>query len=145
MNIFFWPKMKCDVERDYARCVTCRQAKSRVLPYGLYTPLPVPSAPWVDISIDFVKGLPRSRKGKDSIFVIVDRFSKMTHFISCHKTDDANHITDLFFREIVQLHGTKLLLRTIFQKNLKNWEDCFPFIEFAYNRSVHSTTNFFTI
>ena len=34
------------------------------------------------------------------------------------------------------------LLRTIIQKNLKNWEDCLPFIEFAYNRSVHSTTNF---
>ena len=34
------------------------------------------------------------------------------------------------------------LLRTIIQKNLKNWEDFFPFIEFAYNQSVHSTTNF---
>ena len=34
------------------------------------------------------------------------------------------------------------LLRTIIQKNLKNWEDCLPLIEFAYNRSVHSTTNF---
>jgi len=34
------------------------------------------------------------------------------------------------------------LLRTIIQKNLKNWEDCLPFIEFAYNRSVHSTTDF---
>ena len=33
------------------------------------------------------------------------------------------------------------LLRTIIQKNLKNWEDCLPFIEFAYNQSVHSTTN----
>uniref|UniRef100_A0A2N9H519 Integrase zinc-binding domain-containing protein n=1 Tax=Fagus sylvatica TaxID=28930 RepID=A0A2N9H519_FAGSY len=43
---FFWPKMKRDVERVCARCVTCRQAKSRVLPHGLYTPLPVPSAPW---------------------------------------------------------------------------------------------------
>uniref|UniRef100_A0A2N9HUP0 Integrase catalytic domain-containing protein n=1 Tax=Fagus sylvatica TaxID=28930 RepID=A0A2N9HUP0_FAGSY len=102
---FFWPKMKRDVERVCARCVTCRQAKSRVLPHGLYTPLPVPSAPWVDISMDFVLGLPRSRKGRDSIFVVVDRFSKMTHFISCHKTDDATHIADLFFREIVRLHG----------------------------------------
>ena len=34
------------------------------------------------------------------------------------------------------------LLHTIIQKNLKNWEDCLPFIEFSYNRSVHSTTNF---
>ena len=42
---FFLPKMKRDVERVCARCVTCRQAKSRVLPHGLYTALPVPSAP----------------------------------------------------------------------------------------------------
>ena len=62
MNNFFWPKMKRDVERACARCITCRQAKSRVLTHRLYTPLPVPSAPWVDISIDFVLGLPRSRK-----------------------------------------------------------------------------------
>ena len=100
----FWPKMKRDVERVCARRVTCRQAKSRVLSHGLYTSLPVPSALWVDISTDFVLGLPRSRKGRNLIFVVVDRFSKMAHFISCHKTDDAMHIADLFFREIVWLH-----------------------------------------
>ena len=102
---FFLSKMKRYVERVCARCITCRQAKTKVLPHGLYTPLPIPSEPWVDISMDFVLGFPRSRKDRNSIFVIVDRFSKVAHSISCHKTNDATHIAYLFFREIVQLHG----------------------------------------
>ena len=73
---FYWPHMKRDVERICGRCVTCRQAKSKVQPNGLYTPLPIPSEPRIDISMDFVLGLPRTKRGRDSIFLVVDRFLK---------------------------------------------------------------------
>jgi hypothetical protein len=102
---FFWPKMRCDVERYVSQCTTCNKTKSRLNPHGLYMPLPVPSVPWEDISMDFILGLPRTKRGRGSIFVVVGRFSKMAHFIPCHKSNNASHVADLFFAEIVHLHG----------------------------------------
>jgi hypothetical protein len=102
---FSWPKMRCNVERYVSRCTTCNKAKSQLNPHGLYMPLPVPSVHWEDISMDFILGLPRTKSGSDSIFVVVNHFSKMAHFIPCHKSDNASHVADLFFTEIVRLHG----------------------------------------
>jgi hypothetical protein len=187
---FYWPKMRRDVERLVRHSVTCHKAKSKLKPYDLYTPLPIANNPWEDISMDFIVGLPQTKKGRSSIFIVFDRFSKMAHFIPCHKSDDASHIASLFFREVVRLHGmpkmivldrdikflsyfwktlwaklgTKLLfsmtchpqtdgqidvvnitlsklLWSLIKKNLREWEECLPHIEFAYNRAVHSTTN----
>ena len=59
----------------------------------------------LDISIDFFIGFPRLKWGRDYIFVAIDRFSKIAHFITCHKTDDTTNVADFFFKEIVCLHG----------------------------------------
>jgi hypothetical protein len=90
--------------RHMKQCRTCDITKSRKQNTELYIPLPVPNAPWEDISLDFVVGLPKMQRNKDSIMVAVDRFSKMTQFVPCNKTLDASNVADLYFREIVKLH-----------------------------------------
>jgi hypothetical protein len=105
LGYFYWPKLARDIEHVIRKCRVCQLAKSSTNPHGLYMPLPTPQAPWEDVSLDFITGLPRTQRNKDSIMVVVDRFSKMAHFVACHTTHDAVNIANLYFKEIVRLHG----------------------------------------
>ena len=88
---FYWLSMKKDVARIVAHCRTCQLDKAKKQNTCLYTPLLVPHEPWKDVSMDFILGLLRTARGHDSILVVVDKFSKMTHFILCNKTKDVSH------------------------------------------------------
>lgn len=137
--------MKYDVQFFYDKCVAYRQVNSKGQLHGLYTLLLMPDQPWVGISIDFVLGLPRCQSGKYSIFVVVDRLSKMAHFIACCKTNDATHIADLFFKETTYLHGLpKTIVSDEDVKFLSHfWHTLWSKFEtkFFFSTLVHSQTN----
>ena len=102
---FFGPKLRADI-LDYVRtCPQCQIAKPRnTRPYGSIMPLQPPESPWQDISLDLITQLPRSNSF-DSIFVVVDRFSKMAHFIPTTNNADAPALAQLFHDNIVRMHG----------------------------------------
>ncbi|WVZ84486.1 hypothetical protein U9M48_031516 [Paspalum notatum var. saurae] len=134
MGHFGVKKTTRDVERYVARCTTCNNAKSRLNPHGLYLPLLVASVSWADISMDFVLDLPRTKRGRDSIFVVNKLGTKLLFSTTCHPQTDGQ--TEVVNRTL------STMLRAVLNTNLKMWEECLPHIEFAYNRSVHSTTKF---
>lgn len=72
---------------------------------GLYTTLPISDSIREDLSLDFILRLSKTRSGIDSIMVVMNRLSKMTHFLPCKKTSDAHNVVRLFFQGVVRLHG----------------------------------------
>jgi hypothetical protein len=104
---FWWKGMKTDIAGHVARCDTYNRVKTEhQRPTGLLKPLDVPEWKWESISMDFIVGLPRSQKGNDSIWVIVDRLTKVAHFVPVKIKTDAEKLADLYIEHILRLHGT---------------------------------------
>ena len=109
---FYWPFMKKLVHQLVQHCDICKQSKAERVPYpGLLQALSAPHVPWQDITMDFIEGLPKS-KGKDTIMVIVDRFTKYGHFITLAHPFTAQEVAKSFLDHIYKFHGLPATILT---------------------------------
>ena len=90
---FFWPKLEKDIARFVKKCVVCMMAKTHGNNAGLYTPLPIPNMLWEAVSSDFVLGLPRTQRNKDSILTSCEHGFSLS---GGSNFTDAIHLTSFY-------------------------------------------------
>jgi hypothetical protein len=98
--------MKVDIAKYVASCGICQKVKAEhKRPAGLLKPLKIPKWKWENIAMAFVVGLPRSPRGKDVIWMLIDSLTKVAHFIPKKQTSSAADLVPLYIKEVVKLHG----------------------------------------
>jgi hypothetical protein len=103
---FYWRGMNEDIARYVTTCDACQRNKpSTQAPMGPMQPLPIPTRPWQQVSMDLITQLPRTRSGNDAIVVFVDKLTKMVHYVATTTTVSAPQLASIFMREVVRLHG----------------------------------------
>lgn len=103
--MFYWKGQLKEVREFVRNCAICQQVKSETVSYpGLLQPLPIPTFVFSVISMDFITGLPRSR-GKEVIFVVVDRLTEYSHFIALCHPYSATTVAQAFVDNVYKLHG----------------------------------------
>jgi len=102
---YWWPGMMKEVKRYVEGCDQCQRMKNRAeMLAGKLRPNQIPEKPWQHISVDFITKLPVS-KGHNSILVVCDRFSKMSHFVATTEKTTAEGLARLFRDNVWKLHG----------------------------------------
>jgi hypothetical protein len=108
---YWWTKMKIEIARYVARCDTCRCVKAiHMKTASPLQSLPIPTWKWEDISMDFIVGLPRTAKGYDSIWVIIDRLTKIAHFLPVKTYYPVITYAHMYIACILSLHGVPKIL-----------------------------------
>jgi hypothetical protein len=105
-SLYWWTRMKREIAKYVSECDTCQRVKASHLKVaGTLQPLPIPSWKWEDVCMDFIVGLPNTSRHHDSIWVIVDRLTKTTHFLLVHTTHKTEKYAEIYIDQIVRLHG----------------------------------------
>ncbi|KAJ9566644.1 hypothetical protein OSB04_002610 [Centaurea solstitialis] len=106
---YWWPGMKKDIATYVSKCLTCARIKAeQQKPSGLLQQPEIPEWKWEQISMDFVTKLPKTKKGHDSIWVIVDRLTKSAHFLPIRESFSIDKLAQLYVDEIVMRHGVPI-------------------------------------
>jgi len=104
---YWWPNMSRYIAAYTRACQFCTQNKTKTHPrHGTLLPLPSPGKPWQRIGIDMITDLPKTKQTQyNTIFVVIDHFTKMSHFTPCQKTLTAEQAADLLVETIICYHG----------------------------------------
>src|SRR5581483_10192732 len=106
---YWWPGMKKDIALYVSKCMTYARIKAEhQKPSGHLQQPEIPKWKWEQISIDFVTKLPKTKKGHDSIWVIVDRLTKYAHFLPIRENFSIDKLAQLYVNEIVMRHGVPI-------------------------------------
>jgi hypothetical protein len=105
-RLYYWPNMSADIRRHTKECDACQRTKpSTQKPSGELRPLPIPARPWQSIGMDFLGPLPESKSHHDMILIIIDRLTKMAHFIPTTSNVTSKQTAELFLQYIFRYHG----------------------------------------
>jgi len=103
---YWWYGLKRDVAEYVDFCDTCQRMKAEhQRPIGLLQAIQIPEWKWEEVGIDFITGLPRTQRGYDSIWVIVDQLTKVAHFVPVKTNYNGARLAKLYMERIVCLHG----------------------------------------
>nr|GEU89541.1 hypothetical protein [Tanacetum cinerariifolium] len=102
--LYWWPNMKANIATYVSKCLTCAKVKAEhQKPSSLLQQPKIPVWKWERITVDFIVRLPRTPSGYDSIWVIVDRLTKSTHFLPVKTTDSMEKLTQLYMKLSVDM------------------------------------------
>ncbi|KAI3752357.1 hypothetical protein L2E82_24335 [Cichorium intybus] len=106
---YWWPNMKAKIATYVSKCLTCSKVKAEhQRPSGLLQQPEIPEWKWELITMEFITKLPKAPGGYDTIWVIVDRLTKFSHFQPIKETDRMEKLARIYLREIVRLHGVPI-------------------------------------
>nr|GEW94412.1 putative reverse transcriptase domain-containing protein [Tanacetum cinerariifolium] len=158
-KLYWWPNMKANIATYVSKCLTCARVKAgHQRPSGLLVHPTIPEWKWDNITMNFITKLPKSPKGFDTIWVIVDRLTKSAHFLPIKENDPLDKLARSFQKAL----GTDISMSTAYHPKTdgqsertiqtledmmracvinfgKGWVKHLPLCEFSYKNSYHAS------